>query len=142
MSDNFTESKGPQAGTRADRKLRNYLIDARFQLKFASYIVVLTLIVAGALGVFLMYTTSTLFGQAQAAVDARSKAAETSKELGTCTLNNDLAKNLDNPAFDKQLAERSSAIDKAYEAEKNAVIEEKASLVKQQQLTLIALIGG
>src|SRR4051812_604871 len=84
---------------RADRRLRNYLLDARFQLKFAGYIVVLTLIVAGMLGAFLGYTTNTLFAQAQVAVDARSKAAETSRELGTCTLNNDLAKNMDNPEF-------------------------------------------
>jgi hypothetical protein len=131
----------PPAG-RTDRKVRNFLLDARFQLKFAGYIVVLTLIVAGMLGAFLGYTTSTLFGQAQVAVDARSKAAETSKELGTCTLNNDLAKNLDNPDFDKQLTARSEAIDKAYEHEKSEIIEAKAQLVTQQKVTLIALVGG
>jgi HAMP domain-containing protein len=141
MSDNPNQPKTKGAG-RSDRKVKNFLLDARFQLKFAGYIVVLTLIVAGMLGAFLGYTTSTLFGQAQLAVDARSKAAETSKELGTCTLNNDLAKNLDNPDFDKQLTERSEAIDKTYEAEKASVIEAKAQLVTQQKVTLIALVGG
>lgn len=146
MSDPTNQAKPPQAagpgGGRTDRKVRNFLLDARFQLKFAGYIVVLTLIVAGMLGAFLGYTTSTLFNQAQVAVDARSKAAETSKELGTCTLNNDLAKNLDNPDFDKQLTARSEAIDKAYEHEKADVIEAKAQLVTQQKVTLIALVGG
>ncbi len=141
MSEPTNEQRSKSTG-KSDRKVRNYLLDARFQLKFAGYIVVLTLIVAGMLGAFLGYTTSTLFAQAQSAVDARSKAAETSKELGTCTLNNDLSKNLDNPAFDKQLEERSTAIDKAYEAEKASVIEEKAQLVTQQKVTLIALVGG
>jgi nitrate/nitrite-specific signal transduction histidine kinase len=140
----MAQEKKPKTSltTRADRRLRNYLLDARFQLKFAGYIVVLTLIVAGMLGAFLGYTTNTLFAQAQFAVDARSKAAETSRELGTCTLNNDLAKNMDNPEFDKQLQERSSAIDKAYADEEKSVIEARSQLVTQQKVTLIALVGG
>src|SRR5262245_1013869 len=135
---NPTPKPPPPPPGRTDRKVRNFLLDARFQLKFAGYIVVLTLIVAGMLGAFLGYTTSTLFAQAQVAVDARSKAAETSKELGTCTLNNDLSKNLDNPDFDKQLTARSEAIDKAYERERADVIEAKSQLVTQQKVTLIA----
>jgi hypothetical protein len=129
-------------GGRADRKFKNFLLDARFQLKFAGYIVVLTLIVAGMLGAFLGYTTTTLFNQAQVAVDARSQAAETSKELGTCTLNNDLAKNMDNPDFMAQLTKKSEDIDRAYEGERQAVIEARTQLVTQQKVTLLALVGG
>lgn len=127
---------------RADRKFKNFLLDARFQLKFAGYIVVLTLIVAGMLGAFLGYTTTTLFTQAQVAVDARAQASETSKELGTCTLNNDLAKNMDNPDFMAQLQKRSEDIDRKYEAESKAIQEAKAELITQQKVTLLALVGG
>lgn len=122
------------------RQARNFLLDARFQLKFASYIVGITLVLAAVLGVILYRTTNHLFAQAQSAVDARSQAAESSRELGIATLNNDLARNLDNPEFTKQLQERSDAIDKAFEGEKALVIETKAQLVKQQELTLIGLI--
>ncbi len=129
-------------GGRRDRKLKNFLLDARFQLKFAGYIVVLTLIVAGMLGAFLGYTTTTLFNQAQAAVDARTQAAETSKELGTCTLNNDLAKNMDNPDFMAQLTLKSEEIDRKYEAERQAIVEARDQLTTQQKVTLLALVGG
>ena len=122
------------------RQARNFLLDARFQLKFASYIVGITLVLASVLGVILYRTTNHLFAQAQSAVDARSQAAESSRELGIATLNNDLARNLDNPEFTKQLQERSDAIDKAFEVEKALVIETKAQLVKQQELTVIGLI--
>ncbi len=122
------------------RQARNFLLDARFQLKFASYIVGITLVLAAVLGVILYRTTNHLFAQAQSAVDARSQAAESSRELGIATLNNDLARNLDNPEFTKQLQERSDAIDKAFEVEKALVIETKAQLVKQQEMTLIGLI--
>ena len=122
------------------RQARNFLLDARFQLKFASYIVGITLVLAAVLGVILYRTTNHLFAQAQSAVDARSQAAESSRELGIATLNNDLARNLDNPEFAKQLQDRSDAIDKAFEVEKALVIETKANLVKQQETTLIGLI--
>lgn len=124
------------------RRLRNFLIDARFQLKFASYIVVLTTLVAGLLGIFLWRTTSALFQETEVAVEARSKAAETSRELGNATLNNEILQHMNDPAFEQQLRERSAAIDRAYEAEKAAIIQARADLVRRQQVTLIALVGG
>lgn len=136
------EPKTSGAVGRADRKVKNFLLDARFQLKFAGYIVVLTLIVAGMLGAFLGYTTTTLFTQAQVAVDAQSQAAETSKELGTCTLNNDLAKNMDNPDFMAQLQQKSEEIDKKYETDRLRIVEKRTELITQQKVTLLALVGG
>ena len=135
------QQAGPQGGGRQNRRLRNFLLDARFQLKFAMYFVAMTLVVAGLLGVFLARTTGSLFAQMNSAVDARSKAAETSKELGTCTLNSDLAKNMDDPEFVGRLTEKSRAIDEAFEAEKQAVVQQKAELEQQQRATLYALIG-
>ena len=134
-------STQPVATTSAyKRQARNFLLDARFQLKFASYIVGITLVLAAVLGVILYRTTNHLFAQAQSAVDARSQAAESSRELGIATLNNDLARNLDNPEFAKQLQDRSDSIDKAFEVEKALVIETKAQLMTQQKTTLIGLI--
>lgn len=124
------------------RKLRNFLLDARFQLKFTSYVVGLTLLVAALMGVFLWRTTNILFRETEVAVEARSRAAETSKELSNATLANDLMQHMDDPAFEAQLREKSAAIDRAYEAEEHAIIEARTQLVHRQQVTLIALIGG
>src|SRR4051812_36544507 len=85
------------------RHARNFLLDARFQLKFASYIVGITLVLSALLGVFLYRTTNSLFAQAESAVESRSQAADTSRELGLAVLNNDLAKNINDPEFAKQL---------------------------------------
>jgi nitrogen fixation/metabolism regulation signal transduction histidine kinase len=132
---------GPQGGGRQNRRLKNFLLDARFQLKFAAYFVAMTLVVAGLLGVFLARTTGSLFAQMNNAVESREKAAEQSRELGTCTLNSDLAKNMDDPEFIGRLAEKSKAIDDAFEAEKQAVLRQRAELERQQRMTLYALIG-
>lgn len=137
MSTQSTATPGPYK-----RQTRNFLLDARFQLKFASYIVGITLVLSALLGVFLYRTTTSLFAQAQSAVESRSQAADTSRELGLAVLNNDLAKNLDNPEFTAQLQTRSDAIDKAFDVEKNLVIQTRQDLVKQQQWTLIGLFGA
>jgi len=130
----------PVAGAK-DRKLRNFLLDARFQLKFAAYFVVLALIIAAFLGVFIVRTTSSLFSQLSESVDARKKAAETSRELGTCTVNNELSANMDNPALVSSLAEKSKKIDEEYEAEQKAAQAQSIEVQKQQQRTLWVMLG-
>ncbi|MBE2254154.1 MAG: signal protein [Myxococcus sp.] len=123
------------------RKLKNFLLDARFQLKFAVYFIVPTLIISAVLGFFIARTTGNLFSQMNAAVVARSKSAETSKELGTCTLNNELTRGLDDPALMASLEERSKEIDARFEAEKQAVVQQQKDLVEEQQKTITVLVG-
>lgn len=129
-------------GDRAQRKLKNFLLDARFQLKFASYFVALTLVLSSLLGIFLYRTTNSLFDQMSAAVGARAKAAETSRELGRCALNNELAAQMNDPGFASTLEARSKGIDATFEAESQRTLELQAQLVSQQKMTLIALVGG
>ncbi|PZR11386.1 MAG: signal protein [Archangium gephyra] len=137
----MSETPAQNPGGAKDRKLRNFLLDARFQLKFAAYFVALSLVVAGLLGVFLVRTTSSLFSQISASVEARKKAADTSRELGNCTVNNELAANMDNPELVASLAEKSKAIDSAFEAEQRAVQEQSVEVQRHQQQTLYALLG-
>lgn len=124
------------------RYLRNYILDARFQLKFTAYAVSATLVVAALLGLFLYLTTQELFRETESAVDARSKAAETSKELGNAALSNTLLEHFNDPAFEKQLREQSKAIDDKYEAEKKEIVAQYGSLKRQQRATIWALVGG
>jgi hypothetical protein len=139
----LAQNPAPPVHTGAkQRKWRNFLLDARFQLKFASYSVALTVVVAGLLGVFLYRTTDQLFRETAVAVEARSQAAETSRNLSVATLNNDLLQHMEDAAFETQLRERAAEIDRAYERERNAIIETRAQLLRNQQITLIALIGG
>lgn len=140
MSEAKPAPQGGGGGAK-DRKIKNFLLDARFQLKFAGYFVALTLIITGLLGVFLVRTTDSLFSQIAKSVDSRKKAADTSRELGNCTLNNELTKNMDDPDFASKLAERSKAIDEAFEAERAGAQKQSEEVQQQQQFTLYALLG-
>lgn len=127
---------------RSRRRLRNLLLDRRFQLRLAGYVVAPSLAVAAVLGAFLHVTTEALFREMNEAVDARSRAAATSRELATCTLNNELARRLDDEGFKAQLTARSNAIDEAFEVERQSVLRQRTLLVARQQATSGALIGA
>lgn len=135
-----TQAAAP-ATPQYQRKLKNFLLDSRFQLKFAVFFIIPTLIISAVLGFFIANTTGNLFKQMSQAVEARSKSAETSKELGTCTLNNELTKGMDDPSLMSKLETRSKEIDAAYEAEKQAIVQQQKDLVAQQQTTLGVLVG-
>ena len=121
------------------RRWRNYLLEPRFQLKFASYIVLSSLVLAVLLGAFLVRTTQVLMKETESAVEARSRAAEASRSVSTATLNNELLARMDDPEFEAQLQAKSQAIDAAYEAERSAILAQRAELVHQQRLTWAVL---
>jgi HAMP domain-containing protein len=136
----MSQAPTPQQQAVYTRKVKNFLLDSRFQLKFAGYFVLLTMLVATWLGLFLVQTTDRLFHEVSQAVEARSQAAATSKELGVCSLNNDLAKSIDDPDFAKTLEAKSKAIDEKFEADKAAVLAEQKGLQEQQTRTIWTLV--
>ena len=134
-------SAPPALGASHQRKLRNFLLEPRFQLKFTAYIVVMSLVLTVLLGAFLVSSARALLQEAEAAVEARGRAVEASRALSEATLNNELLANIDDPAFKAQLDAKSRAIDKEYEDERNAVAQQRAELVRRQRLTWWVLAG-
>jgi len=137
----IAHSPAPPLASDGKRRLRNYLLDARFQLKFTGYILAIAIVISGVLGVFLFRNSKELMQEAEHAVEARSRAAETSKELSSATLANELMQNFEDPAFAEQLKRKSAQIDAQYEAEKNSIVQQRAELVRKQQLIWLILVG-
>jgi len=123
------------------RKWRNFLLEPRFQLKFTVYTVAVSVVLAGLLGVFLFRNTQALLDEASAAVEARSKAAEASRELSNATLSNELLNRMGDPIFVSQLQAASKEIDARFEAERVAVIAQRSELVRRQRLMWVVLGG-
>ncbi len=76
---------------RHGRKFRNYLLNAPVQMRFASRLVAVTVLVAGALLVGLAFTSQALFKQISASLDAQSITVLTNQELEICRTNAQLA---------------------------------------------------
>ncbi len=77
--------------TRNSRKLRNYLLNAPVQIRFASRLVAVSVLVAGALLVGLALTSQTLFKAIDASLESQSMTVLTNQELEICRTNNQLA---------------------------------------------------
>ncbi len=133
-------SSGPQDPQK--RKWRNFLLEPRFQLKFTLYLMAVSVVVATLLGWFLFRNTQALLDEASAAVEARSTAAEASRELSNATLSTELLNRMADPGFVARLQLASREIDARYEQEQGAVIGQRAELVKRQRSMWAVLSGS
>ncbi|WP_224366903.1 signal protein [Hyalangium versicolor] len=127
------------------RQWRNFLIEPKFQLKFAAYLITVTLVLAAVLGVFLYRNTRALLDEAGHSLEARSRAADASRELSNTALSNELIQKMGDPVFVAQLQATSKAIDERYEAERAAIVGEREALVRHQRnmwLVFMGTLGG
>jgi sensor histidine kinase YesM len=131
-----------KAGGHPKRRFKNYFLDPKFQLKFMMMVLGSTIVVASLFGGFLWSTTRQLLLETESAVEARSRAADTSRDLSSATLNNELLKRFDDPAFVEQLSRQSKAIDAQYELERTAIVAQRAALMYRQRILLFSLVGG
>lgn len=135
----MTTTTAPMAP--AKRRWRNFLLDTGFQLKLTAYMVATTLVLSALLGVFLVRAARTLMRETATAVEARSRAAEVSRELSGATLSNELLARMDDPTFEATFREKSRSIDAAYEEERSAIVAQRTELERQQRLTWWVLGG-
>ena len=123
----MTTSASPQPG-QYKRSVKNYLIDSRFQLKYTSMIVFVTLVISGVMGGFLWKTSRAVIAESQGLVNESKKVSEVSK------MN---IKNLgyDDPQFLGEFSKESEEYDKKLD-------EQAQALARQQNTMLYSLVGG
>jgi hypothetical protein len=131
----------PQQDGSKKRRWRNFLIEPKFQLKFAAYLVTVTVVLAVVLGAFLYRNTRALLDEASNSLEARSRAAEASRELSNATLSNELIKKMGDPVFVAQLQSTSKTIDERYEAERAAIVAQREALVQRQRTMWLVFMG-
>ncbi|HYH98208.1 signal protein [Hyalangium sp.] len=134
-------SRDPQQAGSKRRQWRNFLIEPKFQLKFAAYLITTTVVLAGVLGVFLYRNTQALLDEASHSLESRSRAAEASRELSNATLSNELIKKMGDPVFVAQLEATSRTIDERFEAERAAIVAQRAELVRRQRIMWLVFMG-
>ena len=81
MSESMTSlSAGPPTG-RHQRKLRNYLLDPHFQLKYAGLLVGITLVLSASLGLILWRTSYAVISQSKESVSVGEQVVERGRDL-------------------------------------------------------------
>ena len=80
ISEMTSISAGPPTG-RHQRKLRNYLLDPHFQLKYAGYLVGIAFVLSSSLGLFLWRTSDAVIAQSRESVVVGEQVVERGRDL-------------------------------------------------------------
>ncbi len=124
------------------RSIRNYLLDAKFQLRWTGYLIAVALVISAILGVFLYRTSREVTQQSQKVI-AQGEAL-----LGESKKNSDLVRMQikdqyqDAPELAAQFDKDALDLEKKLE-EKHKALQEQAAATNQQQQTMVTyLVAG
>lgn len=151
-------SLSPGVGGRRQRRVKNYLLDTHFQLKYAGYLVLIAVMLSSVLGFMLFKTSSAVIDQSFTAVAkgeevvarGREVVAESQKVSAVVQMN--IVKDpvySDNPAlleaFKADAAQQDERLKKQQESlqrQASELKEQAAALVQQRKVVLSSLFGG
>jgi nitrogen fixation/metabolism regulation signal transduction histidine kinase len=124
------------------RSLRNYLLDSRFQLKYAGYLVVTAVAISGVMGAVLYSTTRAMVDESAKVVDESKKVSEESKKVSEVSRMNvkDLAS--DSPELLAMFNKEADEHDKAIADQQRAIAENQAMLIGRQEVVIVSLVSG
>lgn len=124
------------------RSLRNYLLDSRFQLKYAGYLVVTAVVISGVMGSVLYSTTRSMVAESAKVVDESKKVSEESKKVSEVSRMNvkDLAS--DSPELLAMFNKEADEHDKAIADQQRAIADDQAMLIHRQEVVIASLVSG
>ena len=126
----MTTSANAAAPPRYKRSVKNYLIDSRFQLKYTSFILIASLMVAVPLGAFLFVTSKAVVAEGAKVVEESKKVSDVVK----MSIKNDPIYGSD-PELAKAFSDAAGGNDEK-------IIAQQRALENQQRTLLMALVGG
>jgi hypothetical protein len=119
-----------QQGGRHNRSVKNYLIDSRFQLKYTSMIVGVTVVISAILGVFIYRESGEVVQESQKVVEESKKVSDVVK----MSIKDDPEYG-ENPELAAAFAQSSSESDKK-------IADQQQALIRKQHTMLGSLVGG
>lgn len=124
------------------RRVRNYLLDSHFQLKYAGFLVAVAILISALVGVVLYETTRAMVAESAKVVEESREASEESRKVSSVSRMNvrDLA--ADSPELAAEFNREADSYDKAIADRDRAVVAERDSLMLRQRRILWALFGG
>lgn len=123
------------------RSIRNYLLDARFQLKWTGYLIAVALVISAILGGSLYYTSSKVTAQSHKVIGSGRELLEESRK------NSELVKmSIQNFGGDPVLAESFAEGDRKQEAElrkkQDALAAQQEQVIHDQRTMLTSLVAA
>jgi methyl-accepting chemotaxis protein len=138
-------SAGPSQGPpHYKRSVKNYVIDARFQMKYTGMLVIVAVIISSVLVGFLWRTSNDVLRQGeQVAVQGR-KAIEESRKVSDVvrmSMKDDPVYG-QNPELLNGFATTSNEADKKFEEQQHVLVAQQSAIAQQQRSMMLSLMGG
>jgi ABC-type multidrug transport system fused ATPase/permease subunit len=123
-----TTATAPEHAGVHKRSVRNYLLDSRFQLKYAGFLVFVAIVISAVMGVVLYETTGAVVTESSALVDESRKVSEVSR--------------MNVKDFAPDSPELLSEFNREADAHDKLISEQQASLIRRQQRMIESLVGS
>jgi nitrate/nitrite-specific signal transduction histidine kinase len=136
-----TLTSSEQAGPHK-RHVRNYLLDSRFQLKYAGFLVLVAIVISGVVGAVLYATTLSMIRESNQVVEESRSAAQESRNVSAVSRMNVHDLSMDSPDLVAQFTHEAEAYDNAIASHEKAVVAQQQSLVLRQRWMLGSLVAA
>ena len=137
-----TSAQAPAAPPKYKRSIKNYMLDAKFQLKWTGRILVVALGISALMGVFLYQTSHEVTEQSQKVIaqgDALISESQKNSDLVKMQIQQQYS---DSPELAKTFSQSADDLDKQLQA-KHGALESQAAQTRRQQRTMLgSLVAG
>ena len=133
----------PAAGPsgRHQRSAKNYLIDRPFQLKYASYLAGITVVLSAVLGLIIWRSSTEIIEQGQKTVDRGRQVLEQSRRVSQVVSMNIAKEYKDDPELAKTFGEEAAKDEQKLKDEQQRLERDATFLAERQRNLLIGLIA-
>jgi nitrogen fixation/metabolism regulation signal transduction histidine kinase len=141
MNSSSVQPAAPSA-PKYKRSVRNYLLDAKFQLKWTGRIIVVALFISGVMGVFLYQTSQKVTQQSHKVIaqgDALINESQKNSDLVKMQIRDQYA---DAPELAAAFKQSSDDLDKQLQQKKQNLVLEAQATRDQQTTMMVSLIVG
>jgi len=132
----------PAAPVKYKRNLRNYLLDAKFQLKWTLRIIYVALAISALMGVFLLRTSAKVTEQSQQVIAQGEKQIDESVTTSKIVAMQMMEKYADEPALAKSFKEEDDKRQALLTKQRDELKAQAVRTQDQQTMMKITLVGG
>ncbi|MBV9950200.1 MAG: hypothetical protein JOZ69_25390 [Myxococcales bacterium] len=143
MNTRTTSSRAPNSPSGSHRRyVRNYLLDSRFQLKYAGILVLVALVISCLMGAVLYATTRAMVAESARVVEESRKTAEESRKVSSVTRMNVHDLGAESPELVAEFERQADAYDRSIGDQETAIANQQSSLLDRQRRMIASLVGG
>jgi nitrogen fixation/metabolism regulation signal transduction histidine kinase len=124
------------------RSIKNYMLDARFQLKWTGFIILVALVVSAIMGVFLFKTSTDVTRESQKVIEqgkALIKESQKNSDLVKMQIKDQYA---DTPELADTFNKSAKDLDNQLQERHNTLVAQQNATLDQQRTMLLSLVGG